>query len=539
MKIKYILLVSLAWCSLAFSQTDSDLTEVSGKTQLAKASKLFFQGKYESAISELDSVEKSIIESDKPDQKMLSLIAYLRGLSNNRIQDYPEAIKAFSKALELTYSPKDINYEYGQALYASEKLKEARIQFRESLRKKFKSAVSLYYIAFTTKEIGEKEKALTFFKSMDKLDKAEVDPLRQAVEFQIGDIYLEQVEKHKDAFRAVEKFVIPQYEKALKVDDTSALAGQIKEKIVALQRKYELVLFALRNGRPTAIPAYFIRASQELGIDTNVTFSPNETTVSKSKQSSTYSKTDFIGKYTFYHRDYISVAPEFRFNNVYYFNRVKEIYRNDNQLYAPAVRSSYEYSLLGKPAATLLDYDYNQALRDVNAREKLDFSSRSHTFMLGERFNLFQSGETILRVRHRTFNSYLGSQNSQTWSFVAEQFKSLGSSTLLFYLSIDRARVADETFDTNAATFRTDLIMGQFRNWFSPSMGLSMTRTDPMNNRAARGQETQYNPNLRLYKTFGRIRGAFKYDYMRNFSRDESSFAYKKQTYGIELEYIF
>ncbi len=539
MKIYYILIVGLVWCSLSFSQTETDLNEVSGKAQLAVASKLYLQGRYESAVTELDRVQKTIGESDKPDQKLLALVAYLKGMSNNRLQDYPEAIIGFSRALDLGYSPKDINYEFGQALYASEKHKEARIQFRESLRKKFKPAVSLYYIAFTTKELGEKEKALTFFKSMDKLPSEEVKPLKQAVEFQIGDIYLEQVEKHKDAFRAVEKFVIPQYEKALDVEKDSALAAQIKEKIVALQRKYDLVLFNLRNGRPTLIPAYFIRAAEEIGIDTNVTFSPNETTVKKSKQASTFSKTDFIGKYTFYHRDYFSIAPEFRFNNVYYFNRVKEIYRNDNQLYAPALRSSYEYSLFNKPAATLLDYDYNQALRDVNAQEKLDFSSRSHTFMLGERFNFFQSGETIFRVRHRTFNSYLNSQNAQTWSLVAEQFKSLGTSTLLFYLSMDRARVSDEFFNTNAMTFRTDWIMGQYKTWFSPSVGFSMTRTDPINNRTARGQETQISPNLRLYKSFGRIRGAFKYDYMRNFSRDEASFAYKKQTYGLELEYIF
>jgi len=70
-------------------------------------------------------------------------------------------------------------------------------------------------------------------------------------------------------------------------------------------------------------------------------------------------------------------------------------------------------------------------------------------------------------------------------------------------------------------------------------LGLSLTRTDPINDRSVRGQETQMNPNLRLFRTFGNFRGALKYDYMRNFSKDETSFAYKKQTYAAELEYLF
>ena len=55
--------------------------------------------------------------------------------------------------------------------------------------------------------------------------------MHQASEMQIGDLYLEEVEKSPDAFKSVENFVIPQYEKALELDPESNLAGVIKEKI--------------------------------------------------------------------------------------------------------------------------------------------------------------------------------------------------------------------------------------------------------------------------------------------------------------------
>jgi hypothetical protein len=83
------------------------------------------------------------------------------------------------------------------------------------LKKKFKRGVSLYYIAFISKELGQNNRASTFFRAIGKLDKSEASEVIQAAEMQIGDIYLEQVEKRIDAFRAVETYVIPQYERAL------------------------------------------------------------------------------------------------------------------------------------------------------------------------------------------------------------------------------------------------------------------------------------------------------------------------------------
>ena len=533
-------LLMLTISATAYGQETS--AEISGATKNAvfkAASRLYADGKYFATAEELKLLETRLEAADKLSKPLSGLISYWKGICYNKGQNFSQAIAEFDKALGLGYSPVDLNYEYGQALFAAEKMSDARIQFRESLKKKFKRGVSLYYIAYISKELGEKKKAVTFYKAIDKLGPEESMEVKQAAEMQIADIYLEQVEKHPDAFKAVESYVIPQYRMALAVNHNSPLAPEIKNKISKLENKYDLVLFKLRNGRPTLIPPYFVRLALEYGVDSNVTFSPTEQEIAESKKSSPFLRTDVMGRYTFYIKNFISIASEFRGNVTRYLNREPEIYRNDNYLLAPAIRTSFEHSLWSRPAAVLLDYDFNQARRDVNAEEKLDFAFRSHTLMLGERFNFFKAGETILRLRRRQFESYLGSSDSNTSSFVLEQIATYKTNTLIFFTSYDVSRVKNEVFDTNSITLRADVLMGQVRNWFTPSFGVGVTSTDPVNN-PDRGRELLLNPSARISRIlYGNLRGNLKYDYQNNKSDDEQNFAYKKSIYSFELEYLF
>ena len=515
----------------------NELPKLSSNIIYKNAVEAYKIGKYSSVIEELKAIE--ISHSTKFDKSALGFLFYWKGICYGRLQEFPLAIESFEKSIELDYRPEDIYYEYGQALFASEKLPEARLQFRESLKRKFKRAVSLYYIGYISKELGEKKKAVTFYRAIDKLDDSEAKEVQQAAEMQIGDIYLEQVEKHPDAFRAVEDYVIPQYKRALALEKDSRLAQEIVNKIRALEQKYDLVLFKLRNGRPTLVPPYFARLAFELGSDSNVTFSPTEQKVAESKKRSLFSKTDVIGRYTFYHEDFISIAPELRFNYTRYLNREPEIYRNDNYLLAPAIRTAYEHKIWNQPAATLFDYDYADAKRDINEKEQLEFSFRSHTLMIGEKFNYFPWGETIVRLRHRVFDSFTNSSDSKTTSFVFEQVRNFLTNTLLIYSSFDMSRVKEDIYDTNSFTFRADLLMARVRDWFSPNFGLGITRTNPFND-SIRGTEYMINPSARLAKAFSKNwRGNLKFDYQKNISDDKENFDYQKYIYSFELEYMF
>ena len=497
---------------------------------------LYSQGKYKATVTELDRIENRL----KKDSKVRGLVFYWKGMSYNRLKEFKLAEKELKKALSVGYVPLDLNYELGQALFALEKMAEAKLRFSESFKRSFKMGTSLYYMAYISKELGEKENAETLFRDVVRTQDPSEKDVRQAAQMQLADMNLLEAESRPDVFRVVENEIIPQYQAAIQFSPGTPVATKAQEKIVSLQKKYELVLFQLSNGRPTLIPPYFLRAAQEVALDSNVTFSPTETTIAKSKQSSLFSKTEFLGRYTFYHKNYFSYAPEFRFNNTYYFNRVPEIYRNDNYLLSPSIRTAYEHTLFRNPASHLFDFDFTHAERDVNEKQKLEFSFRSFTFMAGEKFKFFSEGETILRTKLRIFQSYLSPSDSKTFSFVGEQLFALKAFTFMFYSSFDFTRVEADIFDTNAMTLRGDLLLPKYKDWFTPSVGLGLTVTDPINDRKARGLETLLSPSVRLNRQLKKNwRLNSRLEYHRNSSKDKQNFDYKRYLVGFELEYVY
>jgi len=121
-----------------------------------------------------------------------------------------------------------------------------------------------------------------------------------------------------------------------------------------------------------------------------------------------------------------------------------------------------------------------------------------------------------------------------------EQIVSFSLDTLLLYASVDRTRVEFDVFDTNSFTIRADYILSRFREYVTPILGLGMTRIDPINDRAFRGIETLLNPSARLIKNFGtNWRAILKYDRQKYDSQDTQLFGYRKESYGLELEYLF
>jgi hypothetical protein len=500
---------------------------------------LYSSGKYEKASEELQNIYNDYYQNNRSDYHTRGFISYWLALSYSKNLDFPKAIKYFKKALELKFHEKDLYYEFAQALFASDKLHEAKIYFNESFKEGFKIGVSLYYMAYISKEIGEITNAKNLYLAISKLPKEESKDVLQASLFQTVDIIYEETEKSQKSVNLIEEFIIPKYESVLKIDENSYLAPKIKEKIIELQKKYQLVLFQLRNGRPTVFPRTFLRVAQEISYDTNVVFAPTETTLTKSELASPFSKTEVFGRHTFYYKDYLGLSPELRFNYSRFFNREDNIKKNDNLVLSPSLRSSYEHKLFSKPASFLIDYEFTHIERDLYAEDTLKFASRSHALMFGERFSYFEAGATTLRFKFRKFESYLESTNSQTMSLILEQSINLKTGSALFYSSLDKTNVEDENFNTNAFTLRGDYLSPPIKN-FNPSLGLAFTASDPVNNRSTRGLEKLINPGVRVGRRIDKYWGLnFKYDYFNNISKDKENFGYEKHQAGLELDYIF
>jgi hypothetical protein len=545
--MKSLLLCLLLTLSSAYAADKSINYDSSNNSKVDTEFKKFFDevfmaGKYKKFLEQLTILETNLASQNNISKHTKGYIFYWKGIAAARAQEFDLAIANFKWAIDMDFVPEDLNYELGQAYYASEKLSEARTAFRDSLKRNFKRGVSLYYVAYLSQQLQDYKKAVNLYKAVEKLPAEEYKDVLQPSKMQIADIYLEQAEKHPDAFRTVEEYVIPQYEAAIAVNPESKQAEDIKKKIIELQKKYELVLFNLRNGNPTVNPPYFLRLAQELGHDTNVIFSPNNTTNTASDKESYYSKTEFMAKYTYYLKNYIGIAPEVRMNKSYYFNRNENVSKTDSQMINPAIRSSYEHHVNGKAATLLFDYDYNYTERDVYQEEEMDFATRTQTFMIGERFKYFDAGNTTFRLKKSQMNSYDPTQNAKTTSFVLEQMASGSSGKFfMFMTSYDQRRVDNDLFDTNSLMMRGDLIFAKMESLgITPSIAMAMTFNDPINDRDARGMERMYNPSLRLSKSLKkRFKINFSANYFKNESKNEEVFAYKKRTFAFELEYLF
>jgi hypothetical protein len=411
--------------------------------------------------------------------------------------------------------------------------------FQLSFNQGFKPAVCLYYLGYLSAEDGKPADAANYYLQISQLPLEEKKEVEQAAQMQLGDLWLKDVETRVDTVKNIEQKIIPQYLRAIKIDPDSRLAGEMKNKIRELQQKYELVLFKMRNNRPTQVPPYFLRASLDNAFDDNVVYSADETNLAQSDKASAYSKADFMGRYSFYYKNIMSFAPEFKSNRTHYWNRKDNIQANDNYAMIPAIRTAYEHSLWQRPASHLFDYEFNYAHRNLNSDDKLIFSSRTHTYMLGERFNFLTNGETIVRLKRRQFESFNENSNSSTSSFVLEQVLSLQSGFMLILMgSYDQTRNETKTFNTNALMTRGDVIFPRYKDWFTMTLGLSTTFTDPYNNEE-RGKERTLNPSLKFTRTIsGRLRGTWRFEYTKN-SSDADAFQYTKRATGLEMEYVF
>jgi hypothetical protein len=187
-----------------------------------------------------------------------------------------------------------------------------------------------------------------------------------------------------------------------------------------------------------------------------------------------------------------------------------------------------------------MEYDFNHVERDVNATKHMQFSSRAHVFAIGERMRFFELGESVVRLRRRAFQSFLRDSSSESTSLTFEQVLGLKKSTVLIYSSLDQTKVVTEAFSTNSFTLRADWLLPMYRDWFTPSIGMGLTISDPVNDRDNRGIENNLNPVIRLSRAISKNwRVNSRFEHQRNNSKDKERFAYKKNLVGLEMEYLY
>lgn len=508
---------------------------------LAQIYGLYKAGDYEEAIQGLSAIEKNSSFHSQNNKEILGLVHYWKGLCLLRMNEFEGGIAELESAIKTGYKANDLFYEYGQALYTSLKLRKARVAFKKSILQKYKMAVSMYYIASISQELGDYKTAASFYNGIERLPMSEKKEVVQAARMSLGDIYLEQVKKQSGNSDSIEKYVLPQYRKALDWDDESALANEIKTKIEALQRQYELILFKLRNGRPTARPPYFLKANVKYSQNDNVNSLSEDSKAGLSAEEYSAASTNFgaYGRYAFYPSGAFSVIPEFTFNYTDYLSDDANIIINNNYGATASLVTTYEHSYNKAPATAYLNIDYSYNADDADADETLEKSSTINAFTFSEELQFWRGNPTIFRVKRSTTDAVLETSSMETTGFVFEQMVTLGRTMLYWYSAYDMNRYeANEPGDNNSTTFRLDALLPDFKGLFNTNFYASMKQSDYIED-ADRGSTSLNTFGVNINRPFGKNYFVFFDLAMSSQTGDQETDNFKQQIMALNLDYIF
>ncbi len=499
--------------------------------------KRYKSGQYPQA---LEALEKISVENNS-----LSSKAYLSGLSYSKMQEYDKAVVEFAKAIELKNESSDLFYEYGQALYASNELKKAREAFKISAQKKFNRPASFYYVAHISQVLEEHEMAKDYYTFV--LREKDTDPkMRQIANFQIAETLLaiarEKSKEPADLSRRVEKFVIPMMQKGFEIDKSTAVAGDINQRITELTKEFRLDPNVLENGRRISPKRYSGYASQKMKFDDNISLTNEENNVQQSRKESYIFETEAYAKYEFILKKRYIVAPEARISYAQHADRSSpEVFQNDNYSLNFNLKNKYEHAVKEKPASFIFDIDYSKTYKDFNATKTKEFYADSVTFTFGESISIFEAGDTTFKFKRKSYTGHVDTISNHTNSFSADQTFFLPIQHLLIAL-IDASFIDNYnnvSSNTNTLLFRLDYIIPEIRPTYTLGFGLAYTRTDTLEQQETRGTETNFNPSIDFSKDLSRgHKISINYDYTSTSSLDQA-YAYNKSVFTTEYRFSF
>ena len=504
---------------------------------LAEFYKLFKSGQYPQAIEELNKISV--------EQNSLSSKAYLSGLSYSKMQEYDKAASQFAIAIENKNESLDLYYEYGQALFAANELRKAREAFKVSADKKFNRVASLYYVAHISQILEEFETAKDYYTLVLKDKDADLK-MKQISNFQIAETLLSiarvKSREKADLDRRVERFIIPMMRKGFELDKSTAVAGDINQRIAELIKEFGLDPNILENGRRISPKRYSGYASQKMKFDDNISQTNEENNTTQSRKESYIFETEAYGKYDFIAKKRYIISPEVRFTYTQHSDRSSpEVFQNDNYVLNTNLKNKYEHKVKEKMASLIFDIDYSKTYKDFNAAKKKEFFSNSLSFTIGESLSLFEIGDTTFKFKRKNYTGHVDTINNHTNSFSADQ---------TFFLPIQHLLIAlfDASFidnynnkstNTDTYLFRFDYIIPEIAPTYTLGLGLAYTMTDTLEQKITRGTEKTLNPSIDFSKDLSNgHKISINYDYSSTESLDPS-YAYNKSVFTTEYRFSF
>jgi tetratricopeptide (TPR) repeat protein len=480
---------------------------------------LFQEEKYQEGLDFINAQEEKTLSRGRKE--------YLQALCYSRLRQYDVAIPLFQSAEALGHESIEFHYEYGQALYASNKLKEARFEFNTSAGKNYKYVPSLYYVAYISELLEDLVTAKGHYRRILKYKKTDRD-MKQIAFYQYTKVLLKMMRREDRSQNLVKleftyldvnlasyvpRYILPLLKKAVAVNPTSTVAGEINQTIAELVQEYKLDPDVLENGRRIHSKRYYANISVGYKSDNNVELTK--------KASSAY-EYDLYGKYDFVLKKKVIVSPELRLISTKYTDKFEHTYKD-------------------RPASFLFDVEYTSGSEDWQASHNVEQFSTSTSFVVGEQVTLSDSGDSYFKIRKTDYTDKTELTNYKRLSFSFDQYTFFSDGGQLLVSTLDLSKISYENSYLSYDTYLLRLIhifIEPFPTYSLQSV-LTASLVNTKEQKDLRGMEFNFNPSIELTKNFThRFRMSASLSYTSNKSKDEN-YKYSRRVFGTTLNYSF
>lgn len=520
---------------LFFSLLITNSTFANSSDKMKNALEDYKSGSYRKVVTELKDYQVN--------EKTLATKSYLLALSYNKLQEYDTALKHFKIALRNKSKADDIYYEFGQALYANNDLAKARIAFSRSYKRNYKESSSLYYMAHISQVLEENKKAKSYYVKLIKSKTADLN-LLQIARFQLGEVFLSMARNNPESRRLVEKFVIPQLDKAVKVNESSGLAREIHIRKKEIEKEFGLDPNMLYNGRQIRSKRLSASFDQRFIYDNNISLASDLPASAASLEDSFILKSKFQTSYDFIVKKRFIITPELRLKYKNHTNNESDAVKGQNSYDVnSALNTSLEHKAFNSPASLMFDISYNYSSKHNLDLDRKSFYSRYVDYSLGEKFKFFSKGETTFKVKLKDLKSKTESLHSKTVTFQADQnYVTLKGNIFLFLLSYDSLDAYnDEKNSTNSTLLRVDFINPTILPNINLHLGTSLTLIDYVDadESTKRGVEKTITPLVKMTKKVTKnLKFSIGYEYTKNISKQDD-FKYSKHVTTSTIKYSY
>lgn len=514
-------------CSFALNKP---LSMIDQKQALAKIFVTYKSGDYYKAIDELTPYLSN--------SELAPTLYYLQGICHSRLQSFGPAVKSFDKAIRSGYKAKDLQYEYGQALYTLERYQDAKKAFAASIRNRHMTDSSLYYLGYINEKIDQKTKAKRYYNKMLTLKWIRPE-LKQSAHLGLARILLAQAEATQKPEQHVEKYVITELDEGIEIDSKSQISLELLKMKSDVMKKYDLLGYKMKNGRTLPRKRYSAQVMQNTQYDTNVVSESDETTRQAVEKASWFSKTEIQGSYFFPWNGLFVLTPSLRAYNQLYLDRDhSNIYANDINSITPKLELAWEHTLFSKMGTAYIFSEYNYVNKDYTGTKDKKYFADSWTYGIGEKLYLFDVGRSSFEIKVKDYQNYAPAASSDTTTFLATQSISLPWEHLIVAMfNLDFVRYSSSRKDNDIYLTRVDYIWQDIYWGMTLNPAFAITFTDTKEQSPTRGTEVTYNPSAKLSKSFiqNHLTTEFEWGFTQTTSDDEANYEYDKHVVGLNL----